>query len=449
MDFLRNNIFYVILIAAVLLIGGAIAYLYVGKTADYDKQFAIRAALESKIKSKKRPVNPKVVEAQRKMVEAIESGGKTVKQRSEGLNRKEPMGIQNLSGEIVPAFPLSTEQFGNIGSLNLTFTEQYIKQLGALVKQLDPTRAPSEAEIIRFIEDSRSAIINQHKAKIRTAEAAGQTPPAPLTQAQVTEKATQQGRISSILAQSSGGAIYADASAFDPIFTAPSTLAAQTDLWTAQINLWVQQDIVKAIAATNNEVLTAADAKKKLTVSTALVKRLIGIDVNESYYTGGGSSGGSISRGGGESFSDEGRRGRRGGGGRSSQSFSSFDDGMDTPSAPTLTQRVTSPEYDVIHYSFTVIMPTRHIPALEAQLQRLPYHTVLKDSFVMSTEGSQSLYYYGPEPVALVTIEGEMLLLSSWVRPIMPLETLGLLPNEALRPEDIKRSTGPDSDDTY
>ncbi len=445
MDFLRNNIFYVILIAVVLLTGGAMAYLYVGKTADYDKQFATRTALESKIKSKKRPVNPKVVEAQRKMVEAIESGGKTVKQRSEGLNRKEPMAIQDLSGQMVPAFPLSTEKFGNIGNLNYAFTEQYIKQLGALVKQLDPTRAPSEVEIIRFIEDSRSAIINQHKAKIRTAEAAGQTPPPPLTQAQVTEKASQQGRISSILSQSSGGAIYADASAFDPIFSAPSTLATQNDLWTAQINLWVQQDIVKAIAGANNEVITGSDAKKKLTVSTALVKRLIKIDVDESYYTGGGPGGGSIGRGG-ESSSDEGRGGRRGGRGRSS---SSFDEEMGSTASPTLTQRVTSPEYDVIHYSFIVIMPTRHIPALEAQLQRLPYHTVLKDSFVMSTEDSQSPYYYGPEPVALVTIEGEMLFLSSWVRPLMPVETLGLLPLEALRPEDQQRSSGPDDDEIY
>ncbi|GAF86965.1 unnamed protein product, partial [marine sediment metagenome] len=108
MDFLRNNIFYVILIVAVLVIGGAMAYLYVGKIAEYDEQFATRQAIESKIKSKNRPVNPNVVDAQRKMVEAIEEGGKTVKLRSEGLNRKEPMVVQNLSGEMVAAFPLST-----------------------------------------------------------------------------------------------------------------------------------------------------------------------------------------------------------------------------------------------------------------------------------------------------------------------------------------------------
>ncbi len=422
MDFFRNNLFYVILIAAVLLIGGAMAYLYVGMTADYDEQFATRIALEKKIKSKNKPVNPKVVDAQREMVEAIEEGGKAVKQHSEGLNRKEPMAVQNLIGEMVPAFPLSTEQFGNIGNLNYAFTEQYIKQLGALVKQLDPTMAPSNAETIRFIEDSRSAIINQHKATMRAAEAAGQKAPAPLTQEQVTEKATEQGKISAILAQSSGGAIYADDSAFDPVFSAPSTLAGQTDLWMAQINLWVQQDIVKAIAVTNNSALAGADAEKKLTVSTALVKRLIKIDVSQSYFSG---------------------RGRV-------PSADSFEEGetIQFQGADTLTGRVTNAEYDVVHYTFTVTMPTRHIPALEAQLQQIPYHAVLKDSFVMTKQNSESLYYYGPEPVAEVTIEGEMLLLSSWARSLMPIEALGLLPPDALRPEDRKRATG-DEEEMY
>ncbi len=445
MDFLRNNIFYVILIVAVLLIGGTMAYIYVGKTAQYDEQFATRKALEGKIKSKKRPVNPKVVDAQRKMVEAIEDGGMKVKQRSEKLNRKDPMAIQSLTGEMVLAFPLSTEPFGNIGNLNYAFTEQYIKQIGALSKELDPTKAPSETETIRFIEDSRSAIINQHKAEIRAAQATGETPPEPLTPEQIDIKANEQGKISSILAQSTGGAIYADPSVFDPVFSAPSTLAGQSDLWMAQLNLWVQQDIVKAIAATNNEALAGADPKKKLTVATSLVKRLISIDVNESYFDGKGMSSGSTGRSSSSGSSDERGRSSR------SDSFEEEEEEDDEISesilAPTLTERVTGQEYDVILYSFTVIMPTRHIPALEAQLQRLTYHAVLKDSFVMSIEGSDSLYYYGPEPVAEVTIEGEMLLLSSWVRDLMPIEALDLLPAGALRPEDQQRKSGPDFDE--
>ncbi|MCK4277062.1 MAG: hypothetical protein KAX78_11140, partial [Phycisphaerae bacterium] len=94
---------------------------------------------------------------------------------------------------------------------------------------------------------------------------------------------------------------------------------------------------------------------------------------------------------------------------------------------------------DVIHYSFTVIMPVRYLVLLEEQLQRLPYHTVRGHRYRLPSSTDTRDHYFGTDPVMSVTIEGEMLLVTSWVRPLMPkgaLEKLGLRCPSAIRPQD-------------
>jgi hypothetical protein len=115
-----------------------------------------------------------------------------------------------------------------------------------------------------------------------------------------------------------------------------------------------------------------------------------------------------------------------------------------------LTGHYSCPDYDVVQYTFTVIMPLRYVVALEENLLRQNYHTILKVDLAPLTgeanaaAGSvQVSYYYGSDALAQVTFRGEMLLLTSWQRGA-PDTTAGATPGkwlvEPLIPADVLKS---------
>lgn len=124
----------------------------------------------------------------------------------------------------------------------------------------------------------------------------------------------------------------------------------------------------------------------------------------------------------------------------------------DMPQAATLSERASQPLYNVVRYSFTVIMPTRYVPVLQSKLVSLNYHTILNQDIapVSATAEGTGVYYYGTEPVRQVTFTGELLLLSDWVRgtwdedaetwthlPLMPISVMqSELQPAQLRPTD-------------
>ena len=120
-----------------------------------------------------------------------------------------------------------------------------------------------------------------------------------------------------------------------------------------------------------------------------------------------------------------------------------------------LTQRICNQQYDVIHYSFTVIMSSRKLLELERALMARNYHTVLSVEMQEVPQVEDKYYYYGPEPVMEVTMYCELLLMTDWERgkydsknkkwfekyqPLMPIDVLGDLDQAGvLRREDIDR----------
>jgi hypothetical protein len=107
--------------------------------------------------------------------------------------------------------------------------------------------------------------------------------------------------------------------------------------------------------------------------------------------------------------------------------------------AGDLTQHYTCPQFDVVRYSFTVVMPVRYLLDLEQNLLKRNYHTVLRVDIQDVPDDPESKYFYGSAPVKLVTIQGELLLLTDWERPLMPEQSLVQLGSAALRPEDLER----------
>jgi hypothetical protein len=268
-----------------------------------------------------------------------------------------------------------------------------------------------------------------------------------------------------MLNKAKAGEIYVDPNAMDMVFRDAVMNPTVEQLWQAQLNLWVTADIVAAIKATNNEAFASSDAQgKPHSVLTGAVKRLVQVRVNETYVRPAAGEAAAVAvpaRGYSEEVPDV------GGSDMSGRSAVAGAEGSEQ--ADPLTGRGSSKEYDVLHYRFSVVMPTRYLPALQRNLMAQNYHTILKVDFYTpgaagagygaaspEVSGVASSYYYGVEPVVQVDITGELLLLTTWERgapeaqgeeihfpPLMPVEVLATQfsgpNNAALREVDISR----------
>ena len=269
------------------------------------------------------------------------------------------------------------------------------------------------------------------------------------------------------LNQAKGGKIFIDKDALDSYFPETrDTNVTKTQLWQAQINLWVQSDIVNAIVDANRK---SADQIKQSTgvepagVLGSAVRRLIHIEVTRGYCLAAGGTGSSGSSTGSPTPSPS-NTGLPG--------MSDMHPGASgTPSAATngLTHRTCNSDYDVVTYEFKVGMPSRYIPMLLTSLLQRNFHTITKIDVAPLTPEAQPAAatgspqtvppYYGGDAMAEVTIQGELLLLTAWERgtwekddwsrtypPLMPAEVLQDMKQScpaAMRPEDLKRADTP------
>ena len=264
--------------------------------------------------------------------------------------------------------------------------------------------------------------------------------------------------------------IFADPDkALELIFQASDPDATDVDLWDAQVHLWIVEDIVDAIAGVNDMSLKkpkgflarrggkpttgpAITLPLPRTVPNSAIKHLVTIDVTRGYVVGQGGNAGAGAPG-------VGKRPRpvpppmHGDGNRNLG-----------PAAPigtgnNITGRTTCKQYEIKHYSFTVIMDLRYLPDLQKAILTNNQHTILNVTMVEPdiSDSDTNRYFYGTEAVMQVTIEGELLMLSDWTRgkwladqntwaegyePLMPAKVLRAIHNQnpgALRDEDAKR----------
>ncbi len=450
--------------------------------------------------------------------------------------------LVNELGEVterIVAFPIDRKKYRDYGAV-LVMTRQYMVELRSMLKNMKTTRPPTDQEIAREQANMARRLQAQktaeEKKKRKERIAAEPTKPQTPRLAQpsftrgraagvrggsefgprggwredsemtrggrfssdagmgrstmtrggsrdssgidVTEQAKEKGFQAVRIRKAREGQIYASVLSLDVVFPMESVTASDSQLWRAQVNLWVTQDIIDVIRQTNEQVLKRFPPDQH-NVTKAAVKRLVSLYVNEGYYTGGATAGtparsgisGNSARGfaepefTGDRFGGRGALFGRGAAPSPAPRATRTEGGADEQ---TLTGRVSNQIYDVINYEFTVIIPARYLPLLQENLLRQNCHTIL--SIDMSnvtsaantgTQAGQSMgeesYYYGTDPVVRTTLKCELLLLASWERgtwddenetwskkfpPLMPVEVLeGLnaaIPN-AMRSEDQKR----------
>jgi hypothetical protein len=186
-------------------------------------------------------------------------------------------------------------------------------------------------------------------------------------------------------------------------------------MWYAQLSLWLQRDIAEAIRKTNAEAFEGLPPKQH-TVPHAAIKRLVEIRMIPQYVGGSGA--------GGPMGDDDGTTAGR-------------------LEASSLTGAVSNKDYDVLHYTMTVVLPFRYLGRFQWHLSKENYHTILDVQEVAAPEDRPNTYFYGSEPVVRVVMRGEWKLITEWERPLMPREVLNTLPRGALRDEDVDRPHTP------
>ena len=284
------------------------------------------------------------------------------------------------------------------------------------------------------------------------------------------------------------GWIYADLRSLHKEF--PYPYIATNDeppakLWAAMVSLWIQGDVVYAIQKTIQDEFDRRKLPKGLqTVLTSPIKKIVYTQVGGKFSkkeTGFTVSSGPSMGGMGEIGPMEDVPGGEEVPGGEGMAMGK------TKRPDSLTGEMTNAAYDVVHYRVTLLMPTRFIPQVQKNLLSRNYHTILSQQVATTVKVDDSagrgttvtvpgmgdekrkamsmggntranelvdkMYYYGTEPLRLVTFDCEVKLLTGWTRgewngkkwtrpPLAPLEVLRTLQRDnpaALRPIDRKR----------
>ncbi len=480
MQILKQNLFLVI-VGAVLLVGASVLLAMKYQKDDQEKQMMLerdkvnedihRIPTGGFIQLNEKPGElPVQIKELKVRLDELKDQDDKVKAECCNWNFRNYKVLQ-LRGEEKPAFP-EIDRVKNAGYLVLLFKDTYREELGKLEASMSPVKPVTQEELndktnVYRIKLQQEAALDwakykkEHPSTQPASKPAGgssgavsggeETAPVTDFSAPAREEAIKALR----LRQANQGKIYISSGAMHSFFGSsrePSATAAE--LWQAQLNLWVQGDIVQAISDANEYSAKLVRAKQA-SVLTSAVKRLLRIGVDKDYYLGANAGGAAAS---GETAAPAG--GTTGG--------HSLTDTA-APAAPTggttegdLTQHYSNKDFDVIQYEFTVVRPARHIPTLESCLMQRNFHTILKvdigplSAAATSAVGKAAMIppYYGPDAVMEVTFKGELLLLTSWERgkynstdkkwdlpPLMPKDVLDGL-KSVQRPQDVDYLSG-------
>jgi hypothetical protein len=184
------------------------------------------------------------------------------------------------------------------------------------------------------------------------------------------------------------------------------------DMWFAQVGLWVQEDVVKAVADLNQE---AADqvADADACVQDVPVKRLVFVRVLGYEATP----------------KEREREGRIW--------FPGADSGgvLSGAGGPSLTGRQCGDQFDVVRFVVSVVVDQRDLLQLIDRISRVNFYQCLSARYeAVDHEAEMALgYFYGTNPVVRATLEFEGYMAREVYQPLMPptvLELLGIKKSE-------------------
>lgn len=363
MRFLREHVFYVVLIAVTVLVGGAAMTFYF--TSDIGTKVKSRQDVSASLftqAKRTQKINQQAVDDLKTRNEAYQAAAKKAVADGVEFNRKNlKFLLLNVGGpEPKPAFPIDAKTFSERG-LAFEFIRQYNRNLDELVslnrKDLGRTVRPTPEEI------------NEQRTKLRE---------------QWKEQADAKAVDYMKVRKARDGKVYIDEGALKRYFAPNETTAPFYRLWESQVNLWVTQELLQAIASTNQGLF---DWRKEQGVGpteenvlTSAVKRLERLNMSEAFAAA-----------------------------QKAGAASAF-----------LGGRGTNDQYGLIRYQFTLIMPPCHVERFLRTLELQNYQTAVVTNMSEISPRDRADYYYGVEPVMRVEFEAEMFLLLEWAKDKMP-----------------------------
>ena len=500
MRFLRENLFLAILAAVVLLGGGALIAGYLRLAKDVETTLADRNQLAENLNrlAGGGGANAAMVTATEEKAQRIQKDVADVANTNIEWNRKnlQVFQLSGESGEPIAAFPIDEAVYRD-EALDYTFTRVYLEEMSKLLASLKPTTAPTEGEIESQALQWETRLALQRQAETEKRRGAGLQAAVPSpSQATVSgqpsaspyastggassgasEEARGKGRRTAMIGKARSGLIYAGPESLDRYFLEEARNRPFSELWQAQLNYWVNSEVIRAINQTNQEVLAKLPVSERNVLSSP-VKHLVKIEVNENYVQAAPERAAPVARtarpAGAREFIEEVEE--------TTETPTAAGSG-EKPVASPLTNRGSGKNYDVLQYSFIVVVRPEYLATLQRNLLAGNYHTVLSIQLeavgetgpAPSMEGrgstasvpnadtagvSSDLFYYGPQMVVQARIECELLLLTKWERgtwdaahnrwmekfpPLIPVDALTQqftgAANPSLRPEDIARMT--------
>ena len=170
------------------------------------------------------------------------------------------------------------------------------------------------------------------------------------------------------------------------------------DVWWAQVQYWIQKDIVDAIVGLNRAAAAQLGGRNEDWVGTSPVKEIVSIRFSDGYIT---------------TESDADFVGAAPGGPADALPPGSF--------LTVFTQSVSSELYDVVQFTAKLVMDQRDIPALVDRLCKNKFHTLLRVAYRAVPPNRRMVgKVYGSEPTVSVVMDFETVMLGSVFRPLMP-----------------------------
>ena len=194
-----------------------------------------------------------------------------------------------------------------------------------------------------------------------------------------------------------------------------------TDIWFAQLGLWIQQDVADAVAKTN------AQSRDK-GIPNAIVKHLARVRVPSYYITANGPVG--VGSAGGGMGATPTPPSPAGYGEEEGGAAGTADTGdMSRAYAVSPSGRVCNSGYDVVHCDVMVRAVATRYGLFLAELSRGRLITILDVQMraVDLRQAQAAGYSFGDGPVVTMVLKCEALFFRKWTEPLMPLEVKRML----------------------
>jgi len=439
MDFIRRFMFE-LGCAVAGLIGIAAAAIAYGGFADVREQLGGAQGLANKIdqagRSRVGPViNSQAIEVAGEWSNLIESQYKEVRQTAEQWNRRAP-----LRDDVFPKPPANRQDAPYL------FRGDYQQKFNELLALMDsgdrPTQADVEAMTMLISQERRvpedqslgldldarptgyrdsgmgSGLGKGYAEPAMMGKGVGVGAVAGVSRGQVggavslEELARTDPLLRAALVKAKELRMYASLECFSIVEAVYSsgTRPSLSDLWLAQLGLWVQEDVVRGLAEANEQRARQIEAQNKqngvemqkpIDVTTMPVKHLLGIVLsNYVQATRSGSGGGMV-----------------GAMGKSSGVGGAQTGGM----GGSFTGRGCNELYDVLQFQLELVVDSRALLGVINAICRQNFMTPLRvDYQALDPAQSMGEYIYGAGPVVLAKLDFEYYLFREIYEPLMP-----------------------------